>query len=66
MKFNFSSGITLAFGKCEPALKLNLSSGITLVCDKCEPALKLRFYSALFVYSCGSLKQLLFPVRKLL
>jgi hypothetical protein len=21
MKFNFSSGITLAFGKCEPALK---------------------------------------------
>ena len=23
MKFNFSSGITLAFGKCEPTLKLH-------------------------------------------
>ena len=25
MKFRFSSGITLACGKCEPALKLRLS-----------------------------------------
>ena len=42
-----SSGITLACGKCEPALKLNFSSGITLASGKCKPALKLRFYSAL-------------------
>ena len=32
MKFNFSSGITLAFGKCEPALKLNFHYDFD-ICD---------------------------------
>ncbi len=31
MKFNFSSGITSAFGKCEPALKLNFYSALFIV-----------------------------------
>jgi len=36
MKFNFSSGVTLAFGKCEPALKLNFLLRVAYSYDSLE------------------------------